>query len=107
MPIDSAVSDERGRLLRGALAGTAIALAAVGLCAVAATQALAVGPTYAPKAVAGFAVVAALIVATLPGHHPFARFGWANNVTLARAALVALLAALLGEGEAPRIMAFA
>jgi phosphatidylglycerophosphate synthase len=107
MPIDGAVEDQRGRLLRGALAGTGISLAAVGLCAVAATEALAVGQAYAPKAVAGFAVVAALIVVTLPEHHPFARFGWANHVTLARAAFVALLAALLGEGDAPRIMAFA
>lgn len=107
MPIDGAVADPRGRLLRGALAGTGIALAAVGLCAVAASEALALGSTYAPKAVAGVAVIAALIVATLPEHHPFAHFGWANHVTLARAALVALLAALVGEGDAPRIMAFA
>ena len=107
MPIHSAVADQRGRLLRGALAGTGVAVAAVGICAVAATRALAVGPTYAPKAVAAIAVVAAAIVATLPGHHPFARFGWANHVTLARAALVVLLAALIGEGDAPRIAAFA
>jgi phosphatidylglycerophosphate synthase len=107
MPIDGAVADRRGRLLRGALAGTGIALAGVGLCAVAAGEALSLGPTYAPKAVAGFAAVAALIVATLPEHHPYAHFGWANHVTLTRAALVALLAALVGEGDAPRIMAFA
>jgi phosphatidylglycerophosphate synthase len=107
MPMDGVVADQRGRLLRGALAGTGITLAAVGLCAVAASEALALGSAYAPKAIAGFAVVAALIVATLPEHHPFARFGWANRVTLARAALVALAAALIGEGDAPRIMAFA
>ena len=107
MPIDGAVADRRGRLLRGALTGTGIALAGVGLCAVAASEALALGSTYAPKAVAGVAAIAVLIVATLPEHHPFARFGWANHVTLARAALVALLAALIGEGDAPRIMAFA
>lgn len=107
MLIDGAVADRRGRLLRGALAGAGITLAAVGLCAVAASEALVLGPTYAPKAVAGFAVVTALIVATLSGHHPFARFGWANHVTLARAALVTLLAALIGAGDAPRIMAFA
>ena len=107
MPMDGVVADQRGRLLRGALAGTGITLAAVGLCAVAASEALALGSTYAPKAVAGFAVVAALIVATLPEHHPFGRFGWANHLTLARAGLVALLAALVGEGDAPRIMAFA
>jgi phosphatidylglycerophosphate synthase len=107
MPIDGAVADQRGRLLRGALAGTGIALAAVVVCAVAATATLALGSTYAPKAIAGGAAIAALIVATLPGHHPFSRFGWANNVTLARASLVALAAALIGEGDAPRIMAFA
>ena len=107
MPIDGAVADPRGRLLRGALASTGVALAAVGICAVAATQALGIGPNYAAKALAGIVVAAALIVATLPGHHPFARFGWANHVTLARAALVALLAALVGEGDAPRVTAFA
>jgi phosphatidylglycerophosphate synthase len=107
MPIDGAVADLRGRLLRGALASTGVALAAVGLGAVGATRALGIGPTYAAKALAGIVFAAALIVATLPGHHPFARFGWANHVTLARAALVALLAALIGEGDAPRITAFA
>lgn len=107
MPMYGIVSDHRGRLLRGALTGAGITLGAVGLCAVAASEALALGSTYAPKAFASFAVVAALIVATLPEHHPFARFGWANHVTLVRAALVALAAALIGEGDAPRIMAFA
>jgi phosphatidylglycerophosphate synthase len=107
MLIDGAVADRRGRLLRGALAGAVIALAGVGLCAVAASEALSLGSTYAPKAVAGVAAIAILIVATLPGHHPFARFGWANHVTLARAALVALAAALIGAGDAPRTMAFA
>jgi phosphatidylglycerophosphate synthase len=48
-----------------------------------------------------------LVVATLPAHHPFARFGWANHATLARAALVALLAALVGEGDGPHLAAFA
>ncbi len=52
MPVDGVVADQRGRLLRGALAGAGITLAAVGLCAVAASEALALGPTYAPKAVA-------------------------------------------------------
>jgi len=107
MPMDGVVGDQRGRLLKSALAGAAITLAVVGLCAIAASEALALESTYAPKAVAGFAAVAALIVATLPEHHPFARFGWANHVTLARAGLVALLAALVGAGDAPRIMAFA
>lgn len=107
MPIDGAVTDRRAGLLRGALVGTGIALAAVAFCAVAATRALAVGPLYVPKALAGIALVAALICATAPGHHPFVRFGWANHATLARAALTALLAALVGEGAGPQLAAYA
>jgi phosphatidylglycerophosphate synthase len=107
MPIDGAVADRRAGLLRGVLAGVGIALAAVALCAIAATPSLAVGPAYAPRAVAGIAIAAALVCAALPGDYPFARFGWANHTTLARAALVALLAALIGEGEGPHLAAYA
>lgn len=52
---------------------------------------------YVLKCSAVFGVGATLILAGLPQHHPFARFGPANQVTIARGALVALLAALVGE----------
>jgi phosphatidylglycerophosphate synthase len=107
MSIDGAIADRRERLLRGALLGTGIGLAAVGVSAAAASLAYGLGPVFVSKAVAGFALVAAMVFATLRDYHPFARFGWANHVTLARAVLVALLAALIGEGEGPRLAAFA
>lgn len=50
--------------------------------------------TFALTAFAGLAVTAALIVPAAVRHHPHARFGGANQVTLARATGVALLAGL-------------
>jgi phosphatidylglycerophosphate synthase len=80
-------------------AGVVIALMAVALAAAATAVAreLALGPPYVAKVLAVFAVVAALVLANLGAHHPFARFGPANQITLARAALMALLAGLIGE----------
>ena len=54
-------------------------------------------------AAALFAVMMTAVVATVSAHHPFARFGPANYVTMIRAALVALTAALLVEAPAERI----
>jgi phosphatidylglycerophosphate synthase len=44
-----------------------------------------------------FAVGAALVLSGLPKHHPFASFGAANQVTVLRGALIALLAGFIGE----------
>lgn len=92
-------------------AGVVIALMAVALAAVAAVMAreLGLGPAYVAKVLAVFAVVAVLVLANLGAHHPFPRFGPANQVTLARAALVALLAGLAGAGigDGPGWLAFA
>jgi len=79
------------------------ALMAVGLAAgaVAVARALALGPVYVAKALAVYALVAVLVLANLRAHHPFRRFGPANQVTLARAGIVALLAGLVGEGGGP------
>jgi phosphatidylglycerophosphate synthase len=52
---------------------------------------------YFVKTLAVFGAGAALVLAGLSKHHPFISFGAANQVTLARAALVALLAGLIGE----------
>lgn len=50
-----------------------------------------------------YALVAAIVVTRLHGHHPYPVFGAANLVTLARAALVCLLAALIAEPPAFRL----
>jgi phosphatidylglycerophosphate synthase len=75
----------------------AFALAAV---AAAMAREFALGPAYVARVLGVFAVVAALVLANLGAYHPFARFGPANQVTLARAALTALLAGLVGEEAA-------
>ncbi len=49
------------------------------------------------KAAAVFAVMMAVVVVTVEAHHPFSRFGPANHVTMIRAALLALAAALSVE----------
>jgi phosphatidylglycerophosphate synthase len=71
----------------------AVALAAG---AILVARALALGPAYVAKVLAAYAVVAFLVLTNLRAHHPFPRFGPANQVTLARAALVALLAGFVG-----------
>jgi phosphatidylglycerophosphate synthase len=44
-----------------------------------------------------FAVMMAIAIARLRAHHPFARFGAANQITTVRALLVALVAGFIGE----------
>jgi len=52
---------------------------------------------YVPKVVLLFAADAVLVLRALPGSHRFVRLGAANQVTVIRGGLVALLAGLLGE----------
>jgi phosphatidylglycerophosphate synthase len=52
---------------------------------------------YPAKALGAFAVVMTVSVWRVAGFHPFPRFGPANQITSIRAALVALLVALVGE----------
>lgn len=54
-------------------------------------------PWFKLKAVAVFAAAFAWVLHGLPAHAPNARFGAANRVTLGRLALVATLAACIGE----------
>src|SRR5262245_23965348 len=56
---------------------------------------------YAMKAAAVFAAVLVLVRAFVGRHHPFPTFGPANQVTMVRAALVALVAGLIGEPNVP------
>jgi phosphatidylglycerophosphate synthase len=59
------------------------------------------GVMHAIRAVALYGSVMALAVRQLPRHHPFPRFGAANQVTTMRAALVCFVASLLGEEASP------
>lgn len=95
--------------LRPQRAGVVVggAFAGVAAMALVVAERLPTGPHYLPKAVALFALAAALVLRYAPVHHPFDRLGPANGATLARAALVALLGALIGEGESARLAGFA
>lgn len=79
-----------------ALTAAALTLA-LGALALALAAWAGLGADFAGRALAVFVVGAAIVLATLPADHPHPRFGPANQVTLARLALAALLAGLLGE----------
>jgi phosphatidylglycerophosphate synthase len=94
-------------LRSSAVATKSIALlAGVGLAAAARTG-LPVGAMYAVKAPLAFAAMMLLSLGYLQQHHPFARFGSANQITTIRALLVALLVCLIGEPAAPALAASA
>lgn len=59
------------------------------------------GALYALKAAIVFTVMMAVVARGLAAHHPFRRFGPANQVTTIRALLAALAAALIGEAATP------
>jgi len=79
--------------LREALCGTAL----LAVLAIAATIAAGLGAWFVVRALAVFGLAIALMLRALPSHAPHARFGSANRVTLVRLAMVALLAAGVGE----------
>jgi phosphatidylglycerophosphate synthase len=54
-----------------------------------------------------FAIIMLLARRYRRAHHPFARFGAANQITSARALLVALIAGLVGEPREPAVAAAA
>ena len=80
-----------------------IGLVMVIALATAARAWLPVGDRYALKAALLFAAVMGLSIGFLQQHHPFARFGAANQITTLRAMLVALVAGLVGEPQRPAI----
>jgi phosphatidylglycerophosphate synthase len=84
-------------LLRGALIRILAAGLLIGAIAELCTDRLGLGASYLPKVLTVYSVGALLVLIGLPKHHPFGDFGAANQVTLVRGALVALLAGLIGE----------
>lgn len=73
----------------GVLMGVSAATAAASVALVATTPATA---AYGFAVFVVFTLLAGLVAARLPAGHPHDRFGWANGVTLTRAALLTLLA---------------
>jgi phosphatidylglycerophosphate synthase len=68
---------------------------------------LPLGEWYAAESGAVLAIVMIVAICLVRGHHPFNRFGAANHVTTARAALVALIAGLIDEPAVPAVAAAA
>jgi phosphatidylglycerophosphate synthase len=87
-------------LLRSALFSILPAALMTGVLGAFLTHQFGLDAAYLEKALAVFAAGAALVLIGLPKHHPFASFGAANQVTVTRGALVALLAGLVGERTA-------
>jgi phosphatidylglycerophosphate synthase len=84
-------------LRRDAWRGALPCLAWMGLLSAGAMAGAGFGPWFAVRALGVFGLAFVLLLRALPAHAPHARFGDANRVTLARLALVALLAAGVGE----------
>ena len=66
---------------------------------------LELGAPYPAKAPVLFATMMVIALGFVGEHHPFQRFGSANQMTMIRGMLVALIASLVGEPETPRIAA--
>ncbi|HEV8209770.1 MAG TPA: CDP-alcohol phosphatidyltransferase family protein [Vicinamibacterales bacterium] len=90
-------------LRASALTSKLLGLAAVVALAGAARTALPLGDRYPLKAAGLFAAVMGLSIGFLRHHHPFTRFGAANQITTLRAIVVALVAGLVGEPRVPAV----
>src|SRR2546430_15435729 len=91
-------------LRSSAVATKLTALLALIVVATIARTGLPVSALYALKASTAFAAVMLLSLGFLQQHHPFTRFGSANQITTVRALLVSLVVSLVGE---PRLSAIA
>jgi len=94
------------RLPEAPLRSSIVSTKLVGLCAVvslaaAARTGLPVSGLYTWKAPAVFAIAMLVSLGFVQQHHPFARFGPANQVTTIRALVVALIVGLVGELRLP------
>jgi phosphatidylglycerophosphate synthase len=92
---------EHRELLRGALCGILAVALAIVCAAVPGGSRLHLSAAYLPKVLLLFMAGAGLVLLALPGSHRFVRMGAANQVTIVRGGLVALLAGLLGEHGSP------
>jgi len=90
-------------LRASAVTTTLILLAALVCLAQIARSGLPLGASYALKSSAAFAGMMAISIGFLQRHHRFERFGPANQITTARAMLVALIASLIGEPRVPEV----
>ncbi|MEJ0008237.1 MAG: CDP-alcohol phosphatidyltransferase family protein [Steroidobacteraceae bacterium] len=90
-------------LLRSALTGILPAALMTGVVGALLTYRLGLDAAYLGKVLAVYAAGAVIVLIGLPGHHPFTSFGAANQVTVGRAALVALLAGLFAERADARL----
>jgi phosphatidylglycerophosphate synthase len=84
-------------LRTSALRGIATAGSAAIVIALISAPLIGAGPGYLMKTVGLFAIVSALVLGGVGAHHPFSRIGPANQVTLFRAALVAVAVGQVGE----------
>ena len=87
----------RGSVVTAKVVGLIIVVAV----AVVARVVLSLGELYPLKAGAVFALVSVLAIGFLRANHPFSHFGPGNQMTTARAMLVALVASLIGEPGLP------
>ncbi len=87
----------RQDLLRTALISILPVALATAVTAGVCADHFALSNAYLPRVMLVFVVGATLVLIGLPRHHPFHSFGAANLTTMARGALVALLAGLTGE----------
>lgn len=93
----AAVRSEHRDLLHSAVASilaVALAMVSAGMLGV---SGLHLGMAYLPKVLIAFGAGASLMLLGLSRAHPYRRVGAANHTTIVRAALVALLAGLVGE----------
>lgn len=96
------------RLRVSAMATQGLALMAVVAVGIGARNAeLPLTAGYPLKAAAVFAAIMWVAIRRLHGHHPHASFGPANQVTTLRSAIVALVAALIGESSGPAMAGYA
>jgi phosphatidylglycerophosphate synthase len=88
--------------LSGSLAATnSVALAALLVSSSVLRTVLPLGALYPWKTAATFIATLAIAARFVAAHHPFTRFGPANQATTVRALLVALVAGFLGEPGLP------
>jgi len=81
-----------------------VGLVSTGSIALLAGTRIEAGATYPLKAAAVFAVMMVAVTAVAGEQHPYPRFGPANYVTMIRAMLVALVAALIGHPATPEML---